>query len=127
MVATLNNFFNTKVLPKSFAQGRLILLAKDGKDHRHPASWRPITVLNWDYKIFATVLMKRLKQYWSDVILCQPTSSIVDRNIFSALSLTLDLLAYTEHTKAPGLCVSLDQEHAFDSQARIPFRGAAHA
>ncbi|KAH7935099.1 hypothetical protein HPB52_003959 [Rhipicephalus sanguineus] len=63
--------------------------------------------LEWD-------ALNRLKHWWPDVICTQQAGSVVGRNIFNALTLTRDLLAYMDHTRTPGLCVSLDQEHAFD-------------
>ncbi|KAH7939198.1 hypothetical protein HPB52_008335 [Rhipicephalus sanguineus] len=47
----------------------------------------------------------RLKHWWPDVICTQQVGSVAGRNIFNALTLTRDLLAYMDHTKTPGLCV----------------------
>ncbi|KAH7963688.1 hypothetical protein HPB52_022416 [Rhipicephalus sanguineus] len=114
LVGMINEILCNERVPESLKEGKLILIPKEGKDHRLPGSWRPITVLNADYKIFAAVLVSRLKHWWPDVICTQQAGSVVGRNIFNALTLTRDLLAYMDHTRTPGLCVSLDQEHAFD-------------
>lgn len=38
----------------------------------------------------------------------------LEPNIYSALNLTRNLIAYTNNTQNSGFCLSLDQEQAFD-------------
>ena len=48
-------------LPASLLQGRITLLYKGkGADRESPASYRPITLLNTDYKLAARALASRL-------------------------------------------------------------------
>jgi hypothetical protein len=46
-------------LPKSFLEGDISMLYKKG-DREDPRNYRPITLLNTDYKIFTRVLSKRM-------------------------------------------------------------------
>lgn len=47
--------------PDSWKASYTILLPKEGKDWEEVRNFRPITLLNVDYKIYATVLANRLK------------------------------------------------------------------
>lgn len=114
IVSLFNSILETNVVPDTFKQGRLVLIHKSGKDPLLPKSYRPITVLNADYKIFASLLVARMRSIWPDLISPEQTCAVPYRNIFSALNLTRDLIAYTNHTQNSGFCLSLDQEQAFD-------------
>ena len=48
-------------LPPSLTQGIITLIPKPNKDVLFIDNWRPICLLNNDYKIFAIMLAKRLK------------------------------------------------------------------
>ena len=44
------------------------LIPKQGKDLRELKNWRPISLLNVDYKILTTVLANRLKSALKEII-----------------------------------------------------------
>lgn len=52
----------TQHLPDSFEQAIITLLLKPGKDPRLCGSYRPISLLNSDYKIFAKIIALRLEK-----------------------------------------------------------------
>ncbi|KAH7982034.1 hypothetical protein HPB52_002683 [Rhipicephalus sanguineus] len=54
--------------PDSFGAGRIALLLKDGAPPNDPSSWRPITLLNVDYKILVSILNNRIRIYLPDII-----------------------------------------------------------
>lgn len=89
-----------------------MLLHKDGKDPNILSSYLPITVLNADYKIFASLIVTHIG-LWPDLISPQQTSSVPTRNI-SALSLTRDKFAYAHYTENVGSLLSLNEESTFD-------------
>lgn len=49
-------------------QGLLTLIPKPGEDHLIIENWRPISLLNIDYKIIAQVYAKRLKKNLVEII-----------------------------------------------------------
>ena len=57
-------------LSPSQRTGVITLLPKQGKDHKHLKDWRPITLLNVDYKIYTHIIKNRLKNVlgWGRVI-----------------------------------------------------------
>lgn len=54
--------FDDNRLPVSWAEAKVVLLPKQGKDLTVPQSYRPILLLNNDYKILTTVLANRLNK-----------------------------------------------------------------
>lgn len=48
------------VIPPSWREARLVLIFKEGKYQSIPISYRPLSMLNVDYKILATTLANRL-------------------------------------------------------------------
>ncbi len=49
-------------------QGIITCIPKGDKSREYPKNWRPITLLNADYKIFSGVLAARLKAVLLNVI-----------------------------------------------------------
>lgn len=41
-------------IPPSWRGARLVLIPKEGKDQKTPAAYRPLSILNMDYKILAS-------------------------------------------------------------------------
>lgn len=114
IVQLVNDILTTSSIPPSFRKGRLVLLHKEGKDPSLTSSYRPITVLNSDYKLFVSLLVSRIKWVWPDLICPQQPSSVSGRNIVSATNLTCDLFRYTNITGNTGVFLSLDQQNALD-------------
>ena len=60
LLSVLNHSFLTGSLPRSFGRAVITLLPKKG-DLADIANWRPVSLLNNDYKILARLLANRLK------------------------------------------------------------------
>lgn len=54
--------FQFDKVPDTWKLVRLVLILKDGKDPTLPGSYRPISLINVDYKILATILAERLNK-----------------------------------------------------------------
>ena len=55
--------FDAGVLTDTQREGNIILIPKGNKDPLLPFSYRPITLLNIDYKIIASVINSRIECY----------------------------------------------------------------
>ena len=83
-------------------------------DRRLPKNWRPISLLNTNYKLASKAITERLKPVMSSIVHRDQTCGVVGRSIFSNLQLMRDTLDMIDKTDEPGILVTLDQEKAFD-------------
>jgi hypothetical protein len=97
----------------NFAEGWMCPLYKK-KDKRHIANYRPITILNSDYKIFTKALAVKLAKVVPKIIHENQAGFIQGRSIFDQVKLTKLVVDYAEAVDENGVIVSLDQEKAYD-------------
>lgn len=81
---------------------------------RRPEDYRPITLLNADYKIFARILAERIKPLANEILHRSQYCSRPDVTIHDALDSIRDIIAYTEHRRKPLGILALDFAEAFD-------------
>ena len=91
-----------------------LLPTKDKKNLLRFKNWRPISLLNTDYKILAKVLAFRLKKVLPSVIHEDQSGLISGRYIGDNIKLFIDVLHYFKRNDIPGLVLSIDFEKAFD-------------
>ena len=77
-------------------------------------NWRPISLLNVDYKIISKVITLRLSHVMASIVHPDQTCSVLGRSIASNVTMLCDVLDYINRTNESGILVSLDQEKAFD-------------
>ena len=77
-------------------------------------NWRPITLLNCDYKIVAKCFAERIKPHLSNLIMPDQKGYIKGRYINEANRLLKDIIDYTDREKNDGIIIFLDQTKAFD-------------
>jgi Reverse transcriptase (RNA-dependent DNA polymerase) len=63
LVEIFNACFRIGYFPKAWKIGKVIPIAKPGKDHSIPSSFRPITLLPTVGKTFKTILLARLLEF----------------------------------------------------------------
>jgi len=101
----------------SIEQRRAIitLLPKGDKDIRYIKNWRPISILNCDYKIFAKVVANRLKPVLPYLINEDQTGYVRDRVIGENVRIVNDLMYCAKIGLIDGVMMLIDFEKAFDS------------
>ena len=90
IVEALNEAYDKGNLSTSQKQGVITLIEKEGKDSRYPQNYRPITLLNVDYKILSKVLAKRIKEVLCEIIHYDQVGYMKDKNIGEAVRLIED-------------------------------------
>ena len=113
LVLVLNENFRIGILTDSQREGLLRLLYKKD-DRRLVKNWRPISLLNTDYKIASKVIRERLKPVMQSIVHKDQTCGVVGRSIFSNLQFIGDMLGMIDKTNETEILVTLDQEKAFD-------------
>ena len=94
-------------------QGIVTLIYKKG-DPRDVRNYRPITLLNVDYKLFSLMLVKRLKITLDDIV-SESQLGFVPGRVISESTLFLKLIqAKIEEDDTDAIIVSADWEKAFD-------------
>lgn len=90
------------------------LIYKKRGDIKDLKNWRPISLLNVDYKILSKAITLRLSQVLHSVVAPDQTCSIPGRSILSNVTLIRDIFDYIDITREPAILLNLDQEKAFD-------------
>jgi hypothetical protein len=93
----------------------LTLLPKKEKDSRYLKNWRPLSLCNTDYKIFAKLLAIRLQKVLPSIINPDQSGCIKNRSTFTNIRSTIDIINYSNDKKLPGIIAFIDFEKAFDT------------
>ena len=107
-----------KKLSTSQRQAVINLIEKKERDIQFIKNWRPISLLNVDFKIVAKALATRLKETLPKLISFQQTAYVKNRFIGEEGRLISDILEMSESLNLKGYFVTVDIEKAFDSLSR---------
>ena len=113
LVRVLNAAFEAGQLSTSQHRGLIIVLNKKN-DPLDTKNWRPISLLNVDYKIAIRAISGHLLGVMATVIGPNQTCGVRGRTMSENLAGVRDLLEYVERENIPLALLSLDQEKAFD-------------
>ena len=94
--------------------GIINLIPKKGTVDKLVRNWRPITLLNYDYKLYAKALANCLDVVIPDLVGKQQTGFIKGQTIHSNLAKTREVIAYLNKTGTPGVIAMVDFEKCFD-------------
>ena len=114
LLESLNEGYKKGTLSDSQRHALLTLLYKKG-DKRILDNWRPISLLNTDYKIAARALAKRLQNVIPKLISFDQMGYIKKRSAAENIRLVQDLLDFCSYTNIPGIFMFLDFKKAFDN------------
>ena len=109
----LNSAFAEGELSSTQKTGLITLIHKKG-DRNELNNWRPISLLNVDYKILSKILSTRVRQILHSVINIDQTCSVAGRSILDNAHLLRNIQDYAEQKNIGLALVSLDQQKAFD-------------
>ena len=115
LVEVYNESFQAKKLPLSQTQAVISLLEKKDSDRTLLKNWRPISLLNVDYKIMSKVIAYRVKKVLTELIHTDQTAYVKGRFIGENIRLIEDVLYYTDQSNMSGVLLCIDFEKAFDS------------
>ena len=113
MTQLMNNMFMNKSLTEKQNRGILISIPKNPHADT-PDSYRPISLLNTEYKLLARIMANRLKPILEEQLPTGQYCGVPRRSILDALTTVRDIVAYHETTRTPLCLISLDFQKAFD-------------
>ena len=102
---------------RSHQEGIITLIPKKGKSPFSYKGWRPITLLNTDYKIISTAISNRLKKVMTKVVHPAQTAYTSGRYIGENTRLLYDIIHWANKNNKTGVVLAADFEAAFESVA----------
>ena len=115
LINALNYAYETGQLSITQRRGIIKLIPKKDAEPYFIKNWRPLTLLNCDYKIAAKVIAGRLKIFLSNLINSDQTGFIKGRFVGENIRLLQSIICHAKEKKLPGLLLFLDFEKAFDT------------
>lgn len=107
----VNESLEEERFPKGLTKGRIALLFKDG-DCSSLTNWRPITLLNTTYKIFAKALQQRLQPLLVEVI--DQTAFLLLQFMLDNILLTHETIQWAKESHQESIYLKLDFSKAYD-------------
>ena len=95
--------------------GIISLIPPKNKDLEYLKNWRPISLLNNDYKIATKAIAVRMESVLPKIIHSSQTGNVKGRYIGESIRTITDIMSFTKMQNIPGLAVFLDFEKVFDS------------
>ena len=124
MVDSFNYAFENGDMSISQKRGIISLIPKKDKDKKYLKNWRPISLLNNDYKIVTKALALRLEKVLPTIISPNQTEYVKGRYIGESIRIITDMMSFTKEKNISGIAVFLDFEKAFDSINGATFKNA---
>lgn len=110
LLSTCNSVMTSGEMPSSWSEASIIVFRKPSKDPCKMESYRPISLLNHDTKIFALRLNKIIASY----IHHDQSGFIPTRQLIDNVRKSLNMIHYCSATKTSTAILALDTEKAFD-------------
>jgi exonuclease III len=112
--AVINDIFNSECLSPSQRHGLITLACKDRDNAEFLKNWRPISLLNVDYKIISKVLSIRLGSVLANIIHFDQTCAVPGRSILDNCHLIRNIVDFSTQKQIDLALLTLDQSKAFD-------------
>lgn len=112
-VCILNNYDNK--LPECFNESLIKLIPKNDNTIKNVNDLRPISLTNFEYRIFTKILVNRFRAISHKIIGEHQTCSILGRKINDNINLLRDIIEDANVRKRILYLISVDQRKAFDS------------
>ena len=96
-------------------QAIIKLIERKDRGKRFIQNWRPISLLNVDFKIISKALSEKLKKVLPDLISSQQTAYVKSRYIGESRRLISDIIEIAKIIRIESFLVTMDIEKAFES------------
>lgn len=114
MVKVFNTFTEEVHFPRDTLKAHISIIPKEGKDPSPCSSYRPISLLNIDLKLFTKILTNRLVQHMQDIVHLDQVGFILSREARDNTTNVLNLIHVASVTKTQCIFLRTDAEKALD-------------
>ena len=108
LLNSYNEAFNRGSLSVSQKRGTTTLIPEGDENLSDLKNWRPISLLNIDYKILSKALAKRMEQYLPKLIHSDQTGFVNGRYIGQNIRLLSDIMDFLDSKKCQGIFQFVD-------------------
>ena len=115
LVRSIQMAYNSGEISITQKRGVINCIPKGDKSREYLKNWRPISLLNTDYKIITSVMANRMKSVLNDIISPDQKGFLKDSYMEENTRYVYDLIHYCKEKKKEGLLLLIDFEKAFDS------------
>ncbi|KAM9311530.1 E3 ubiquitin-protein ligase RNF213 [Gastrophryne carolinensis] len=114
LTKTFNAINEECPFPKQSLEATISVIPKPGKDASLCSSYRPISLINVDLKIYAKIISLRLQPLLPDLIHLDQVGFVPGREARDNTNKLFNLISHITLTKTPACLLSCDAEKAFD-------------
>uniref|UniRef100_A0A803SLD7 Reverse transcriptase domain-containing protein n=1 Tax=Anolis carolinensis TaxID=28377 RepID=A0A803SLD7_ANOCA len=112
----INNILNEGKLPNTWTEANITVIHKEKTDPTNVKNYRPISLLNVDYKIFTNILAGRMKEFLGNCIKEEQTGFLPNRLLKDNVRTVIDIVEYYETNNEKEMALlAVDAEKAFDN------------
>jgi hypothetical protein len=115
LVRSLNYSMEKGELNISQKRGIITLIPKPQKDLEYLKNWRPITLLNQDYKYLTKLMANRLEKTMKNIISNDQSGFVKGRYIGCNIQRLQNMIESCKEKKEKGWIINIDFEKAFDT------------
>jgi hypothetical protein len=114
MLTIINQMYKDGQIADTQKRGMLICIPKIPNSQR-PDDYRPLTLLNADYKLLTRILATRLRPWLASILHPGQHCGISGPTVYEELATVRDAIAYAAHSRKPLCILSLDFKEAFNN------------
>jgi hypothetical protein len=113
MLDIMNDMYKDGKITDQQKYGIIVCIPKQGNLTR-PEEYRPLTLLNTDYKLLTRIIANRLRIWMKDILRHAQHCRLSENTVFEELATIRDAVAYAEVSGFPLCILSIDFKESFE-------------